>query len=283
LRIPNSQRIFYLYEGLRRSMSIEELFNLTFFDPWYLNNFRQIVDMEAKIKEAGFHGLSGDFLKQVKQYGYADRQLAFLTGTSENDIRELREKEKIKPAYKLVDTCAAEFEAFTPYYYSTYERPLIQLGEGEVFDDEPDTAPAGVVQYGGETLDRVLDSGPSFHAFRTSPDMESDRPGVEAPGALENVPGHGACGVPVCLGQGPRTDVWRVIGGANPEFSGHPAGYGRVLRRGPAGFSGLEPFDGIQPVRGGLLECFPRRLELKMTGYGPNDVGHAALSVKNAR
>ena len=122
LRKPNSKRMFQLYEALQRGMAIEKLYTLTSIDPWFLNNLRQIVEMEARIKGAGFAGLTGDFLRQVKQYGYSDRQLAFLTGTSEDDIREQREKEGQRPVYKLVDTCAAEFEAYTPYYYSTYEK-----------------------------------------------------------------------------------------------------------------------------------------------------------------
>ncbi|MEW6500453.1 MAG: carbamoyl-phosphate synthase large subunit [Thermodesulfobacteriota bacterium] len=122
LRKPNSRRMFQLYEALQRGMTIEKLYTLTSIDPWFLNNLRQIVEMEGRIKGAGFAGLTGDFLRQVKQYGYSDRQLAYLTGTSEDDIRERREKEGQKPVYKLVDTCAAEFEAYTPYYYSTYEQ-----------------------------------------------------------------------------------------------------------------------------------------------------------------
>ncbi|MFZ5761518.1 MAG: carbamoyl-phosphate synthase large subunit [Thermodesulfobacteriota bacterium] len=122
LRKPNSRRMFQLYEALQRGMTIEKLYTLTSIDPWFLNNLRQIVEMEGQIKGAGFAGLTGDFLRQVKQYGYSDRQLAYLTGTSEDDIRERREKEGQKPVYKLVDTCAAEFEAYTPYYYSTYEQ-----------------------------------------------------------------------------------------------------------------------------------------------------------------
>jgi len=122
LRKPNSRRVFHLYEALRRGMSVEKIFTLTSIDPWFLNNLRQIVATEERIKGAGFAGLTGDFLRQVKQYGYSDRQLAYLTGTSEDDIRERREKAGQKPVYKLVDTCAAEFEAYTPYYYSTYEQ-----------------------------------------------------------------------------------------------------------------------------------------------------------------
>ena len=78
--------------------------------------------MGKEIGRRGFSGLDRDYLYQVKQYGFSDAQLAFLTGTSEEDIRRLRKEKDLIPAYKLVDTCAAEFESYTPYYYSTYEQ-----------------------------------------------------------------------------------------------------------------------------------------------------------------
>ena len=118
---PNSNRIFCIYEALRRGRTIEDLYRLTFIDPWFLNNFKQMVETEASIKEAGFHGLEKDFLRKIKQQGFSDFHIGHLTGTTEDDIRELRLKQNTAPVYKLVDTCAAEFEAFTPYYYSTYE------------------------------------------------------------------------------------------------------------------------------------------------------------------
>ncbi|MBC8318266.1 MAG: carbamoyl-phosphate synthase large subunit [Desulfobulbaceae bacterium] len=121
LKTPNSERIFAIHEGFQRQMSIEELYELTAIDPWFLYNLKQIYDTEVLIKKIGFSGLDRDFLRKVKQLGFSDRQIAYLTKTSEDDILEMREKERQKPVYKLVDTCAAEFEAYTPYYYSTYE------------------------------------------------------------------------------------------------------------------------------------------------------------------
>src|SRR5210317_713935 len=118
---PNSNRIFCLYEALGRGRSIEDLYRLTFIDPWFLNNLKQLVETETSIKEAGFSGLQRDFLRKIKQQGFSDFHIAHLTGTTEDDIRELRLKQDMVPVYKLVDTCAAEFEAYTPYYYSTYE------------------------------------------------------------------------------------------------------------------------------------------------------------------
>lgn len=102
-------------------MPLEQIHMLTAIDPWFLYNLKQIVDVEGLINKKGFSGLDREFLYKVKQMGFSDQQLAWLTGTTENDIRDLREKQGVKPVYKLVDTCAAEFEAYTPYYYSTYE------------------------------------------------------------------------------------------------------------------------------------------------------------------
>ncbi|THB79714.1 MAG: carbamoyl-phosphate synthase large subunit [Desulfobulbaceae bacterium] len=118
---PNSKRIAYIHEGLRRGVTVNRLSQLTHLDPWFLYNLKQIVDQEQEILTAGFQGLNRDFLGSCKQMGFSDYQLAHLTGTSENDIRGLRKELGILPVYKLVDTCAAEFESYTPYCYSTYE------------------------------------------------------------------------------------------------------------------------------------------------------------------
>ena len=122
LRVPNSQRISYLYEALKRDMDIQELYALTKIDPWFLVNFKQLIDTEKDITAKGFQGLTPEFLLFCKQRGFSDHQLAYLTGTSEEDIRQLRIKSSVTPVYKLVDTCAAEFESYTPYCYSTYEQ-----------------------------------------------------------------------------------------------------------------------------------------------------------------
>ena len=125
LRSPSSNRLFQLYEALRRTdggtEDIERLYRTTMIDPWFLHHLAGIVALEGEIRQAGFAGITPELLRRAKRGGFADRQLAYLTGTSEDDVRELREKHDCTPVYKLVDTCAAEFEAYTPYYYSTYE------------------------------------------------------------------------------------------------------------------------------------------------------------------
>ncbi|HKJ64444.1 MAG TPA: carbamoyl-phosphate synthase large subunit, partial [Desulfopila sp.] len=122
LRTPNSNRVAHIHEALKRGMSIERLHELTWIDPWFLRNLQQLVATEHEIGKAGFRGLTTDFLRRCKQQGFSDRQLAYLTGTSRDDVRSLRKQLGIVPVYKLVDTCAAEFESYTPYYYSTYEQ-----------------------------------------------------------------------------------------------------------------------------------------------------------------
>jgi carbamoyl-phosphate synthase large subunit len=122
LRVPSSKRVCFLHEALRRGMAVEKIFELTQIDPWFLRNLEQIVAMEQEIRQQGMPGLGTDLLKKSKQYGFSDQQLAFLTGTSRDEIRVLRKQQGVVPVYKLVDTCAAEFESYTPYYYSTYEQ-----------------------------------------------------------------------------------------------------------------------------------------------------------------
>ena len=118
LREPNSERLFYLSAAMEAGMDLEEIHHLTRIDPWFLNNVRQILDFEAGLRE---QPLTDDLLREAKSWGFSDRRLAELTGTDEGSVRERRLQAAIVPVYKLVDTCAAEFEAYTPYYYSTYE------------------------------------------------------------------------------------------------------------------------------------------------------------------
>ena len=137
---PNSKRIAYIHEALKRDMSVNRITELTQIDPWFIHNLKQIVETENQIIERGFQGLDYNFLKHCKEMGFSDVQLAYSTKTSENDIRGLRKKLSVLPVYKLVDTCAAEFESYTPYCYSTYEteneavisqrKKIIILGSG---------------------------------------------------------------------------------------------------------------------------------------------------------
>ncbi|MCM8774500.1 MAG: carbamoyl-phosphate synthase large subunit, partial [Candidatus Omnitrophica bacterium] len=125
--IPNDERIFYIRYGLKVGLSVEEISELSKIDPWFIDNIKQLVELEEEIKKFKIRGndneikISVDLLKRAKQDGFSDRQLAYLLGCKEEIVRSFRKKNKIKPVFKPVDTCAGEFFAERPYFYSTYE------------------------------------------------------------------------------------------------------------------------------------------------------------------
>ncbi|MHC4938933.1 MAG: carbamoyl-phosphate synthase large subunit [Planctomycetota bacterium] len=123
LIVPAADRIFSVAIALRRGMGIEEIAQLSGLDPWFVDQMLQIVEMEDEIRGAGsLDKLDDDLLLRAKRDGFSDKQIGWLLGVTEKQARDRRRAAKIKPVYKLVDTCAAEFHAYTPYYYSTYEQ-----------------------------------------------------------------------------------------------------------------------------------------------------------------
>jgi carbamoyl-phosphate synthase large subunit len=118
LREPNSERLFYLSAAMKAGIELEEIHQLTKIDPWFLYNIKDVLDFETYLTQ---QPITEDLLRRSKTYGFSDRRLAELSGTDQDTIRQRRLQTGIIPVYKLVDTCAAEFEAYTPYYYSTYE------------------------------------------------------------------------------------------------------------------------------------------------------------------
>ncbi|HHI97151.1 MAG TPA: carbamoyl-phosphate synthase large subunit [Thermodesulfatator atlanticus] len=119
LRVPNSERVFYIREAYKAGFSTAEIYELTHIDPWFLEQIRQIIAKEEEITPEYLN--DAEKLFEVKRFGFSDKQLAFLCGRSEEEVAAQRKALGIRPVYKLVDTCAAEFEAYTPYYYSSYE------------------------------------------------------------------------------------------------------------------------------------------------------------------
>jgi len=118
LRTPNSQRLFRIASAFAHGLTIEEIHELTNIDPWFLYPIHDVVEAERELARAE---RTPETLREAKRMGFSDRRLAELWGTGEKEIRQRRLAEGILPVYKLVDTCAAEFEAYTPYFYSTYE------------------------------------------------------------------------------------------------------------------------------------------------------------------
>ncbi|EDL60674.1 carbamoyl-phosphate synthase large subunit [Gimesia maris] len=123
LSVPNEERIFYVRYAFKQGMTTEQIHELSDIDPWFLNHIRQLVELEDQIRSRSrLEDMDYTAMKQAKQSGYSDKQLAFWLDSTEMDVRQYRKGLGIEATFKQVDTCAAEFEAFTPYFYSTYEQ-----------------------------------------------------------------------------------------------------------------------------------------------------------------
>jgi len=128
LEEPNASRIFYVKYALQKGYSVEKIHALTGIDPWFLENIKDIVEMEKELVKSKIKisikrklRIKPEILLKAKQYGFSDAQIADLTGYDELTVRSYRKHHFTKAIFRLVDTCAGEFEAYTPYYYSTYE------------------------------------------------------------------------------------------------------------------------------------------------------------------
>jgi len=129
LIVPNKDRVFFIRYALKAGIDIDEIYNLSKIDRWFLKNIEEIVEFEDELEAyrsdlplfSGQSGISAELMSRAKRYGYSDRQIGSILGTTEAEVRQWRLEHGIESVFKLVDTCAAEFEAYTPYYYSTYE------------------------------------------------------------------------------------------------------------------------------------------------------------------
>ena len=118
---PGPERIWYVGDAFAQGFSLDEVQALTSIDPWFLSQIKQIVDIELALEQKTLADLNYDILRRLKQSGFSDRRLAFLLDTSEAEVRKLRHQLGVRPVYKRVDTCAAEFSTSTAYMYSTYD------------------------------------------------------------------------------------------------------------------------------------------------------------------
>ncbi len=122
LSTPGAERVFYIRYAMKAGMSMDEIYTLTNIDPWFLDHLQQIVEEEDRLIQIGsLDKMTREDIWNAKRHGFSDRQLAKITSTAERTVRAKRLELGIRPVFKSVDTCAAEFEAYTPYYYSTYE------------------------------------------------------------------------------------------------------------------------------------------------------------------
>ena len=137
---PNSQRFSYITYALQHGWSIDEIYRLSRVDPWFLEQLQEVMEIQQEVEGKKLEEISPELLRFFKEVALSDRRLAYLTETTEDEVRSFRKKLAITPVYKRVDTCGAEFESFTPYLYSTYEaedesaptdkRKIMILGSG---------------------------------------------------------------------------------------------------------------------------------------------------------
>jgi len=121
LIVPSAERVYFVMHALTIGYSTEDLHDLTKIDPWFLDNLSEIIERERELRRESIETISHDQLRKAKRMGFSDQRLATILGTTENALRRKRIEEGIRPVFKRVDTCGAEFESFTPYLYSTYE------------------------------------------------------------------------------------------------------------------------------------------------------------------
>ena len=162
---PGAERVWFLRYAMKSGMSVANIYELTGIDPWFLDNLQEIVETEEMLREVAAkvasqryfgQGLSDEALLTAKRQGFSDRQLAHIFGSTEMEVRAERLRRGIRAAFKSVDTCAAEFEAYTPYYYSTYE-------------DEDEVEPKETRVKGRGSRASSADSGPSPSTLDSRP------------------------------------------------------------------------------------------------------------------
>ncbi len=134
LKTPKAERLWYICEALRAGMHVDDIYELTRIDRWFLNNLRDIIELEEGIywQSRREEGLSPQLLRKAKENGFSDKMLAEISGSSEQAVKKFARAAGIEPVFKTVDTCAAEFEAHTPYLYSTYEAPFYNVSDDKI-------------------------------------------------------------------------------------------------------------------------------------------------------
>jgi carbamoyl-phosphate synthase large subunit len=164
LASPNAERVWYLRYALLAGMSVDEVHQRTKIDPWFLRAVQQLVELEQELGAVAFEKVTPELLLKAKQHGFIDRQLAHVWNVGEGEVRKLRKVHGIEAVFKSVDTCAAEFEAYTPYYYSTYEAPIrgqSTVGSAPSSDSSPLSTEDEVRISSGKARIMILGGGPN--------------------------------------------------------------------------------------------------------------------------
>jgi carbamoyl-phosphate synthase large subunit len=147
---PNADRIWYLRYAMKAGLSLDEIHTRSRIDPWFLRNIQELVQFEDELRAVGtLDSCDAELMLKAKQFGFVDKQLCNVWNCPEAEVRRRRIEMGITPVFKSVDTCAAEFEAFTPYYYSTYEAPISGINQDEV------------LPFSGKSRIMILGGGPN--------------------------------------------------------------------------------------------------------------------------
>ncbi len=167
LTTPNAERIWHVRYAFKYGMTVEQVHQRSKIDPWFLRNIEDLVKLEDELRAAGpLERVTPELMLTAKQNGFVDRQLANLWDTTEAEVRRVRKAMGVVAVFKSVDTCAAEFEAYTPYYYSTYEAPAVRVpGQDRQPSSEPGTRDPGpedeVLPFSGKPRIMILGGGPN--------------------------------------------------------------------------------------------------------------------------
>jgi carbamoyl-phosphate synthase large subunit len=134
LENPSWDRVFVIYDAIAMGIPLSKIYDITKIDMWYLKQYEELYHLEKEISKYSIDSIERELLLEAKQKGYGDRQIAHMLGCLESQVYNKREEMKIQRVFKLVDTCAAEFKAMTPYYYSTFENEM-ETADGEPYSD----------------------------------------------------------------------------------------------------------------------------------------------------
>jgi carbamoyl-phosphate synthase large subunit len=192
IRLPGPARLWYVAECFRYGMSLEDIFEICAIDPWFLVQIEELVNIEREISGQGLEGLEESRLRFLKRKGFADRRIAELVDASEAEIRERRHRAGIRPVFKRVDTCAAEFATSTAYMYSTYEeeceaqpserKKIMVLGGGRTESVRGSSSTTAV--YTPHSPCAMMDTRPSWSIAIPRPSQPTTTPPI---GSISNL------------------------------------------------------------------------------------------------
>ena len=161
LIVPNDRRMWALFRALDKGWPIQQIHELTKIDPWFLEQFAELVELRRTAEMIGLRDMSSDLLRTLKRAGFGDQELGQILGSGESAVRERRLEHDLVPAFKRIDTCAAEFESFTPYLYGSYDDTARPTRPGSPKSSSSAAGPIASVRASSSTIAAVTPSSAS--------------------------------------------------------------------------------------------------------------------------